>query len=101
VVCAAGARVLSCGCRFDSCYRRLCCSSFLVGDSRLITCLTSFLMSIRSSKNNSDCIALAKIIPRYIYDNKILVEIHKAIGIFVSTCNPHNRMDCTRLFADQ
>jgi hypothetical protein len=57
-------------------------------------------MSIQSSKNNSDYIALAEIIPRYIYDNKILVEVHKAIGIFVLTCNPHNQMNCTRLFAD-
>lgn len=78
----------------------MCYSSFLVGDFRPITYLATFLMSIRSSKNNPDYIALAEIIPGYIYDNRMLVEVHKANRILVSTCNPHNRIDCTRLFAD-
>ena len=32
--------------------------------------------------------------------NRILAEIRKAIGVFVLTYNPHNRMNFTHLFAD-
>jgi hypothetical protein len=35
---------------------------------------------------------MPKIILDIYNDNRILAELHKAIGIFLSTCNPHNRM---------
>ena len=53
-------------CGFDSRRRRICCCCFLVGDSRPITYLTSFLTSMfgqcNAQKNNSHCGVLLKII---------------------------------------
>lgn len=57
-------------------------------------------MAIQSSKNNCNYVELPEIILDTYNTNRILAKPHKAIGIFVSTCNPHNRMDCTHLFAD-
>jgi hypothetical protein len=58
-------------------------------------------MSMQSSKNNSNYIELPEIILDTYNGNKIIAELHKAIGIFVSTCIPHNRMNFTHLFADE
>jgi hypothetical protein len=64
----------SSGHRFGSRHRRICCSYFLVGDSKPITYLTSLLMSMlgqcNAQQNNSDC----DVLPEIILDIYIAIE---------------------------